>query len=105
MNTQHAVTRLSERMTPSEAAIIADAINGLASSLRDNRSYAIMLGRWDTPRGTFRIDADGTGPSNGTDLYVIIRQRSVVTIMWRRAAQPTRPENFDVDIVGKVSVR
>lgn len=105
MNTQHASERIAERLSPSESDTLASAIERMARSMPDSRGYAVMVTRVDVPRGTFTINADGTGPSNGTDLYAIIRNRTVVTVMWRRQAQPVTPDAFRVDIVGKVSLR
>lgn len=34
--------------------------------------------------------------SNGEDLWVVSRQGLVMTFFWRRAAQPTSPDRFEV---------
>ena len=79
---------------------LARAIETLARSphIRPDKSYAIMVARVETPRGTFTINPDGTGPSNGTDLYAIVRNNTVVTVMWRRQAQPVTPDAFRVEV-------
>lgn len=106
MNTEHAAARIAERLAPGEAFTLARAIETLAQSpyMRADKSYAVMVARVETPRGTFTIHPDGTGPSNGTDLYAIIRNRTIVTVMWRRQAQPVTPDAFRVDVVGKVAL-
>lgn len=103
--TNHASERIAERLTVAESSLLASAIERMAASMPDNRSYAVMVTRVDVPRGTFTINPDGTGPSNGTDLYAIIRDRTLVTVMWRRTAQPTAPDAFRVDVVGRVTLR
>lgn len=105
MNTQHASERIAERLEPGASWTIARAIEQLAATTDPRRSYAVMVYRDTQPHGTFRIDADGTGPSNGTDLWAVIRNRTIVTVMWRREAQPATPEAFRVDVIKRVAVR
>lgn len=101
MTTDHATARIAERLSPAEASALATAIDGLAARMPDHRGYAVHVASVEAPRGTFTIDPDGTGPSNGTELYAIIRGRSLVTVMWRRKAQPATRDAFRVDVVGK----
>lgn len=105
MQTLHATERIAERLSPAESTILAHAIDRLARTMPDSRAYAVLVARVPVARGTFVIHPDGTGPSNGTDLYAIIRNRSIVTVMWRRTAQPTDAASFRVDVVGKVALR
>lgn len=104
MNTVHATQRIAERLTFTESVTLADAIVRMAETMPDSRAYAVLVHRVKESRGTFDIMPDGTGTSNGTDLYAIIRNRTLVTVMWRRTAQPVNPEAFRVDIVGKAIV-
>lgn len=104
MNTQHASERIAQRLETGRAWTLARGIETLARTMRPDLSYAVMVYRDNVNHGEFRIDADGTGPSNGTDLWAIIRNRTLVTVMWRRTAQPTNPAAFSVDVVGGVAL-
>ena len=104
VNTVHATERIAERLTFTESVHLASAIVNMAQNMPDNRAYAVMVHRVKESRGTFAIEPDGTGPSNGTDLYAIVRNRTLVTVMWRRTAQPVSPDAFRVDIVGKATL-
>lgn len=104
MTTGHYSDRLHERMTESEAKAYDMAIRRLAASMPDSRAYAVHVASVPTARGTFIIHPDGTGPSNGTELYAIIRNRHIVTVMWRRLAQPRTPDAFRVDTVGRMRI-
>lgn len=105
MNTQHASERIAERLEPGASWTIARAIETLARTVcHPDKSYAVMVYRDTANHGTFTINPDGTGPSNGTDLWAIIRNRTVVTVMWRRTAQPVNPAAFGVDTIRRVAL-
>lgn len=105
MNTQHASERIAERLDSGASFTLARAIEALArTACRPERSYAVLVYRDNASHGTFTIDPDGTGPSNGTDLWAIIRNQTVVTVMWRREAQPATPDAFRVDVIRKVAL-
>ena len=105
MNTQHASERIAERLDSGSAWTLARAIERLArEACRPDLSYAVMVYRDTRTHGTFTINPDGTGPSNGTDLWAIIRNRTVVTVMWRRTAQPMTTDAFRVDTIRRVAL-
>ncbi len=100
----HYIERIRERLDNPEAHTLSTAIVRLATSLPDNRAYGILVARVPEARGSFVFDAGGSGPSNGTDLWAIIRQRRIVTVFWRRTAQPSTRESLRVDVVGRAIV-
>jgi hypothetical protein len=104
MLTRHTIERLTQRMTPERAALVASAIDRLASTLPSLDAYGVRVMRDTASHGTLTIERDGSGESNGTDLWAIIRGRRVVTVMWRRPAQPATREALRVDHIGHVNL-
>lgn len=100
----HYIDRLRERMTDHEASVLVSAIGNLAKTLDTSRDYAIHIMRLPETRGHWTFNSDGTGESNGSNVWAIIRKGRVATVMYRRDAQPSTREAFRVDTVGKVKL-
>ena len=100
----HYIERLQERMTPAEASALVAAVAKLARTLDESLDYAVHIMRLPDYRGSWTIDPDGSGISNGNNVWAIIRHGRVATVMLRRDAQPSTKEAFRVDRVGKAKV-
>ena len=93
IRTHHAIGRLAERLTSEEAAMVTDRLAAVEAA-RHRRNVAVRVARLTSVRG----DAWSDG-SNGSDVWAIVRDGSVVTVMLRRKQQPTNPAAFNVDRV------
>src|SRR5574339_244291 len=102
--TAHYVERLTERMAPGEAEVLARAIEKLTAKLDKSLDYAIHVARLPEHRGSWTFEPDGTGTSNGNNIWAIIRHGRIATVMYRRDAQPSTKQAFRVDVVGRVKL-
>jgi hypothetical protein len=100
----HYVNRLVERMTAAEAQALVGAIGKLATTMPADRDFAVHVLRLPQTRGEWTFNPDGTGTSNGNNVWAIIRKGRVATVMLRRDAQPSTPAAFRVDAVGRAKL-
>lgn len=100
----HYIDRLRERMPDHEARALQVGIERMVPTLRDDRDYAILVATLPESRGRWTFDTDGTGTSNGDNIWAIIRHGRIATVMYRRTAQPSTRQAFNVDIVGKARI-
>jgi len=89
----HALGRVAERLSPEDAAVVAERLARVEAHKYKN-SVAVRLHRLPQPVG----DPWGDG-SNGSDVWAVIRGGTVATVMLRRKSQPTNPHAFGVERV------
>ncbi|MCU0505466.1 MAG: hypothetical protein MUE82_06775 [Chloroflexi bacterium] len=82
--TRIAAAGLSGQKVLAAAADVAGRVNG---------SVAVLMTTLPEPRGAYWTE------SNGNQLWAIIRDHRVVTLMLRRDDQPARPDRLRVDRV------
>ena len=89
----HTLARIGERLTDSERADVQSKLAEL--TVPDmTRSYAVRVHRLAAMRGYAWSDT-----SNGSDVWAIVRDGRVRTVMLRRASQPHHPAAFQCDRV------
>jgi hypothetical protein len=91
--TNHAVARSLDRFGPKVAdTLLAKA--AIAAATCPDRSAALLLARLPKMKGIAWGDA-----SNGDDVWAIVRDGHVVTLMLRRSTQPATPSALHVAAV------
>lgn len=99
---EHAEQAVRRRLEGS--GLDAGRVYRLAASVAERcprgRHVAVLL--VDLP-GRITVDEDHpNGPSNGDQVWAIVRDQRLATIMLRRASQPATPDALRVDIVTKL---
>lgn len=92
LTSPHAMERISERLTAEERADVSRAVAEL--SVDYSGSVAVRVARLAAMHGYAWSDT-----SNGSDVWAIVRDGAVVTVMLRRRTQPTDRRAFNVDRV------
>ena len=90
--TYHALGRIAERLTAEERSAVAAKLAEL--NVKPTGSVAVRIHRLAAMRGYAWSDT-----SNGSDVWAIVRDGTVMTVMLRRSTQPTNPNAFNVDRV------
>lgn len=83
----HAVRQCVSREIPVD--VLRGVLLAKMSHLREPGDYAVHVGR--------SIDRGGLIGSNGTEVWAIVRDDTVTTVMLRRKDQPSTARAFDVD--------
>lgn len=87
----HVWERLAERLQPWERG---GAVLRVSAYLKAHPtgSHAVRILKLDVRRGTY-------AGSNGDEVWCVIREGAVSTVMLRRSTQPRNPQAFSVDRV------
>lgn len=93
MTSQHALARVAERFNPDDRRRVLSALERLDPG-KYVTSAAVLLARLSEPYGFAWGDK-----SNGQDVWAVVREGRVVTVMLRRKTQPMDPSAFRVDRV------
>jgi hypothetical protein len=91
--TNHATERALQRVTDAglSGRKVLDAAASVAAAV--NGSAAVLMTTLPEPKGTFWTE------SNGNQLWAVIRDHRVVTLMLRRDNQPATADRLRVDRV------
>jgi hypothetical protein len=97
----HAAERALGRLAEAgiNGAAVLSRAERLARKLDPSLSYGVLMATLPEPRGGRPWGAE----SNGNEVWAIIRQRRVVTLMLRRSEQRRTPEAMRVDRVGRAT--
>lgn len=93
ISTPHALGRMAERLSPADRQRVSDAL-ARVESRRYRSSVAVRVARLSAPVGT-----PWGAESNGSDVWAVVRDGAIVTVMLRRKQQPTNPAAFGVERV------
>jgi hypothetical protein len=98
--TYHIMTRIAQRVddNATQRAILASC-ERWAARVDASMTHAIIIGRVPVARGRMTFEDDGRGISNGTVAVLIVKDGRMVTLFWRREAQPFTREALRVDNV------
>lgn len=101
--TKHTTDRLSERMEG-----VVGAPQALLKRVCDFAKYtkgavAVLAHVLDRHHGDCNTVNINSRASNGDEVWFVIRDKRVVTVMFRRSNQPKRCDRFDVNAVIDIS--
>lgn len=91
--TEHAMDRIAERLSADERADVARRLADIVARGHAG-SVAVRVARLQAMHGYAWSDV-----SNGSDVWAVIRDGQVRTVMLRRRTQPTTKHAFNVDRV------
>lgn len=104
MNTLHALARTSERLIAAglDPVKVAAKCDALARATAPHwNSVAVLITTLGNQYGDTEADIMSR-ESNGEEVWCVIREGRVVTVMFRRSSQPKRPDCFGVEKVLQV---
>lgn len=88
---QHVWDRLADRMQPHERGGAVLAVSRIIKA-HPTGSHAVRILKLDGRRGTY-------AGSNGDEVWCVVREGKVHTVMLRRSTQPRNAQAFEVDRV------